>query len=226
MADKFTIKFRDDDPYAKLIMADGYVLWALEAIEEVVGHEGMGIILRDAGMENMIDNYPPDNLEPPGSGLTMGHYARLNASLLNFYGRAGRGMVRRVGRITTQKAMDRQSGVFNLATVIAAKLLPSGTKIKMGLSAMIAGWRTINNNFDQEFKATIEDGDDHWRLIVETDFTTAGLVSDYPLGWLMEGIVEEAAQRAFGKFFDVTQLECRSMGAPASVWRVPKTPSD
>jgi predicted hydrocarbon binding protein len=219
------ITIKEDDPVADIKMNDAYMLWALQATEEVVGTDGVNTLLRQSGLEKYIDNFPPEDLEPPGSGVTNGDYARLNAGILTFYGRAGRGMVRRIGRIAAAKAIEHQSGTFNLATVIAAKLLPSGTQIKMALSAMIAGWRVMGEKFGDEFIGTIEDGGDHWKLIIETDACSAGLTSDQPIGWLIEGAVEEAGQRVFGKFFDVEQEACRSMGAEASIWTVPKKPT-
>lgn len=220
------ITFKENDPVAELKMADAYMRWALEAAEEVVGKDGLAVVLRDAKLDHLIDNYPPENLDPPGSGLTFGDYSRLNAELLTFFGRAGKSMVLRIGRISSRKAIEHQSGTFNLATVLAARMLPSGTQIKMGLSAMMTGFKTINEKFGQEFKGNIEDGGDHFNFIIETDFVTAGLQSDAPIGWLIEGLIEEAGMQVFKKFFDVTQVECRSMGAPASVWHVPKKPSE
>lgn len=220
------ITFRDDDPVARLRINDAYMRWALEAAEDVVGHDGLKVVLRDAGLEYLIDNYPPDNLEPPGVGISYGDYAKLNAGLLNFYGRPGKGMVTRIGRESAKRGIEHQSGVFNLAAVLAAKLLPPATQIKMGLSAILSGWKVLNEKFGQEFKGTIEDAGDHYKFILETDPVSAGLVSDHPIGWLIEGTIEEAARQTFGRFFDVTQEACRSMGAPASIWRVPKQPSE
>jgi hypothetical protein len=36
---------------------------ALQAYEEVMGKNGLNAILNLAGLGNLIDNYPPDNLE-------------------------------------------------------------------------------------------------------------------------------------------------------------------
>lgn len=214
------------DPVAALPMSDAYMRWALEAAEQIVGHDGMKVVLRQAGLEHLIDHYPPDNLEPPGSGLTWGDYAKLNAGLLNFYGRPGKGMVTRIGRESAKKALEHQSNIFNVATLTAAKMMPAPTQTKMALSAFIGGLRVMAEKFGYEFKGTIEDGGDHWRLVIEQDGASAGLQADAPIGWIIEGILEESSRQIFGKFFDVTQETCRSMGAPASVWRVPKQPTE
>lgn len=222
-----TITFKTEhDPVADLKMNDAYMRWALEAAEEIIGKDGLAVVLRSGGLEKLVDNYPPDNLEPPGVGLRFGDYAKLNAALLNFYGRPGKSIVLRIGRLSARKGIEHQSGVFNLATILAAKLLPSATQIKMALSAMLSGFKVLNEKFGQEYKGTIEDADDHYKFIIESDALSAGLRADAPIGWLMEGLIEESGRQIFGKFFDVTQEACRSMGAPASVWQVPKQPSE
>lgn len=220
-----TIKERPGDPVAQMPLNDAYMRWALEAAEEVVGKDGLAVVLRQSGLERFVDHYPPDELDPPGHGITFGDYARLNGGLLSFYGRPGKGMVMRIGRISARKGIEHQSNVFNLGTVLAAKLLPSSTQIKMALSAMIAGFVVMGEKFGAKFEGTIEDGGDYWIYSLVTDPVSAGLSSDGPIGWLIEGSIEEAGRQIFGKFFDVTQVACRSMGAPASVWHVPKQAS-
>ncbi len=206
-------------------VVDAYMRWALEAAEEVVGKDGLAVVLRQSGLERFIDNYPPDKLEATGA-ISFKDYASLNAGLLNFYGRPGKGMVMRVGRISSRKGIEHQSGVFNLATVMAAKLLPASVQIKMGLSAMMAGLRTIYEKSGQEFKGSIEDRGDKYVFIMETCPVCAGKHSDSHICWLFEATIEEAARQVFGKFFDVVEVECRAKGAPACVFEVSKQPSE
>lgn len=215
----------EPDPITNMLIVDAYMRWALEAAEEVVGKQGLAIVLREAGLERFIDNYPSNNLEISGT-VTFGDYTNLSSGLLNFYKRPGKGMVIRVGRVAAKKGIEHQSGVFNLATIMAAKLLPSGTQIKMGLSAMIAGFRTIYAKAGQEFKGRLEDRGDRWAFIVETCPVCAGKQSDSHICWLFEASVEESARQVFGKFFDVVEVECRAKGASACVFEVSKKPSD
>ncbi len=213
----------EHDPVTDMHTVDAYMRWALEATEEVVGKDGLAIVLRQNGLERFIDHYPPDVLEVSGN-ITFGDYTNLSTGLLSFYGRPGKGMVMRVGRISARKGIEHQSGVFNLATVLAAKLLPASTQIKMGLSAMVGGFRTIFEKSGEEFKATIEDRGDKWALIIETCTLCAGKQADGHICWLTEGMIEEASRQVFGKFFDVVEVECRAMGAPACVFEVSKKP--
>lgn len=213
------------DPVADMRINDAYMRWALDAAEEVVGKQGLAVVLRESGLEKFIDDFPPENLEPPGSGHTFGDYANLNAGLLNFYGRPGKSMVLRIGRLSAQKALTHQSGLFNVVTLSTAKMLPSATQVKLALSALLGGLKVVNEKFGQELKASLDDAADHYVVTLETDFCSAGKQSDQPIGWLFEAAIEESGRQLFDKFFDVVQVQCRSMGHSASVWHVPKQPS-
>lgn len=213
------------DPVADLVFPDAYMRWALDAAEEVVGKQGLTVVLRNAGLERFIDNFPPENLDPPGQHITYGDYANLNAGLLNFYGRAGKSMVLRIGRLSAQKMIEHQSNIFNVATVSAAKLMPSATQVKLTLTAIHGGYRVMAEKFKQEWRGGVEDAADHYAFWIETDPVSAGKQCDQPIGWLIEAGIEEAGRQVFGKFFDVVQVQCRSMGHSRSVWNVPKQES-
>jgi predicted hydrocarbon binding protein len=212
------------DPVANLHVVDAYMRWALQAAEEVVGKDGLAVVLRNAGMDKFVDNYPPENLEVSGR-ITYGDYANLSAGLLTFFGRPGKGMVMRIGREASKKAIEHQSGIFNLATITAAKMMPTATQIKMGLSALVGGFRVLQEKAGEEYKASIEDDGDHYALVVETCPVCAGKQADTPICWLIEAAIEESSRQIFGKHFDVTQTQCRAMGATACIWHVPKQPA-
>ncbi|MGQ9611568.1 hypothetical protein [Chloroflexus sp.] len=73
----------DHDPVADLLLVDAYMRWALLAAEEVIGRNGLAVVLRQAGLSHLIGNYPPEQLKAT-TGLTFYHYASLNAGLINF----------------------------------------------------------------------------------------------------------------------------------------------
>jgi predicted hydrocarbon binding protein len=73
--------------------------------------------------------------------------------------------------------------------------------------------------------AHLDDGPDHYIVTLETDFCSAGKQSDTPIGWLFEAAIEESGRTIYDKFFDVVQVQCRSMGHATSIWHVPKQPS-
>jgi predicted hydrocarbon binding protein len=213
------------DPIAKMVIVDAYMRWGLEAVRKAIGQDGLEFVLRQAGLERMIDD-PPSG-EMIVTDVTFGDYANFNAALLNHFQRPGKSMVLRMGRESAQMAITFQRTLFNLATVIAAKMLPTQVQLKMGLSAMMAGYRTLSQEkAGQEFKGTIEDRGDQFAFILETCPLCAGKQANACIGWMMEATIEEACQQVFGKFFDVVETECRAKGDPAGVWLVPKQPGE
>ncbi len=214
---------REHDPAADLYLVDAYMRWALLAAEEVVGKNGLSVVLRQAKLERLINNYPPEQLKVT-TNLTLGNYASLNAGLLNFFGRAGKSMALRIGRQTARYAIDQQGALFGTAALLAAKVLPTTTQIKMGLSAMQMGLRRLNQAVGQDRRLHLEDRGDAWAYIDEDCAMSAGKQADEPIGWIQTGAIQEALRWQTGKEFEVVQIACRSMGAPASIWLVRKTP--
>lgn len=213
----------DYDPVADLYMVDAYMRWALLAAEEVVGHQGLTIVLRQAGLERLINNYPPSELKLSGM-LSYGDYASLSAGLLTFFGRAGKSMVLRIGRISAKHGIDQQGALFGLGVMLAAKVLPVPTQLKMGLETIQSGFQKLANSVGQELHLRVEDRGDKWAYVAPECAMCAGKQADAAICWLFNGTLQESLHWQTGKDFDIQEVECRALGAPACVWEVSKTP--
>ncbi|MFZ6026811.1 MAG: hypothetical protein ACOYYS_03765 [Chloroflexota bacterium] len=123
------------DPATAIKNHDGGMLWALKAAEEVAGKPGLAVVLKQAGLEHIIDNYPEDPNQVTGK-CTLGEYADLNAGLLNFFGRAGCSMVLRIGRLSQQKGMEKFNNAFGAAAIGALRLLPKGMRAQKRLEVV------------------------------------------------------------------------------------------
>ena len=65
----------------------------IDAMEEVMGKNGLNAVLNLAGLQHYVDNYPPDNLE---KGFDFSEFTALNVALEDMYGpRGGRGLALR-----------------------------------------------------------------------------------------------------------------------------------
>jgi predicted hydrocarbon binding protein len=213
----------EHDPVVDLPLLDAYMRWALLATEEVVGKNGLAVLLRQIGLELLINNYPPEQLKF-ATGLTMGQYASFNAGLINFFGRAARSMLLRIGRQSARHGIEHQGALFGTAALLASKVLPVSTQIKMGLSAMQLGFRRVSESAGHPRRLELEDRGESWAYIDGDCAFSAGKVADEPIGTIQIGIMQEALRWQTGKEFAVEQIACRSMGAPASIWLVYKTP--
>ena len=213
------------DPVTQMHITDAYMRWALEAVEEVAGKHGLEVVLRDAGLAHLIGNFPDDKVEVSGA-ITYGEYANLNAGLLNFFGRAAKSMIIRIGRISTRKAIDRQSALFGLAALLAAKVLPTPTKLKMGMEAQISGFKKLSQAAGEDYVGRVEDRGNRFAYIVETCAICAGKSADQAICTLYTGTLLESIQWLTGQQFDIQEVECRALGAPACVWEISKQPKE
>lgn len=214
----------EHDPVAALGMPNNYTRWALEAIEEVAGGPGLTIILREAGLARLQDNPPPDD-DHIGE-VTMGQYADLNAAILNFFGRAAKSMTMRVGRVSAQRAIDKQAKIFNVVALLGLKVLTLNLQIKLGGGQMQEGFRRIWAAHGQEFVTRMEEADDAWLYVQETCPQCAGKRAEEPICWLFTGTLQASTKWLTGRDLEIVQTDCRAMGHAACVWRISKTPKD
>jgi bacteriochlorophyll 4-vinyl reductase len=214
---------KEYDPVVEMHITDAYMRWALMAAEEVAGKNGLGVVLRSAGLAHLIDNYPAEQLAVSGT-ISYGEYARLNTGLLEFFGRAAKSMTLRIGRISTRRAIDQQSALFGIAALVAAKFLPVSSQLKMVMDAQISGFKKLSQSVGEEYVAHVEDRGDRWAFAIETCAMCAGKQADQPICHLYTGTLLESTKWLTGKDFEVKEVECRAMGARACVYEVSKTP--
>jgi predicted hydrocarbon binding protein len=214
----------EHDPVTDIYNTDAYMRWALMAAEEVIGTKGLAVVLRDAGLERFIDNYPPEEVEKPSGNITFGDYAAFNVGLLNFFGRAAKSMLLRTGRLSALHAVEKQGKAFGVAVLVASKVLPLPTQLRVGMERMQEGFRRQAQAVGQDLRARVEDRGDTFAYINEDCAMCAGKEADRPICWLFTGSLQESVRWLTGKEFEIVETECRAMGAPACVWEVPKTP--
>jgi hypothetical protein len=215
----------EHDPVTDLHAVDAYVRWALQAAEEVVGAKGMPVVLREAGLERLIGNYPPNEVTVSGN-FTFGDYASFCVALLNFFGRAGKSMTMRIGRLSAQYAVEYQSETFGLGPLLkASRLLPLNAQQKAGITMMQRGFRNLAKSVNEELNLAIEDRGHTLAYIDGTCAMCAGKQADQPICHVFIGTMQQSSLWLTGKEFEVVEVECRAMGAPACVWEISKKPS-
>jgi len=125
----------------------------IEAMEEVMGENGLKAILNLAGLSHLIGNYPPDNLEKE---FDFADYTALNVALEDMYGpRGGRGLALRAGRATFAQGL-RAFGALAGVGDLAFKVLPLNAKLKIGVPAMA----NIFSQFSDQISNVYEEGND------------------------------------------------------------------
>src|SRR5574342_1046213 len=124
------------------VIINSLVRQALTSAQEVMGDNGLNAVLRTTGLERFIGNFPPNNLEP---SIPASQYAKLNRAIEEFYGRGGKGMLRRIGKASFQYGVREQAALLGIAGA-ALKLLPEKQRIKFILNGMVNALKKSNPN--------------------------------------------------------------------------------
>jgi len=180
---------------------------AIMAIGQVMGQQGLKVVLREAGLERYVDELPPNDLEQDVSTVD---YAALNQAVEEFYGRAGKGMLQRIGRASFRYGVEEQATLMGVAGA-AMKLMPQKTRIKFILTQMAKSLMDVNQDTTIEVQETPQG-------FVFADFTCGVCCcrkADHPICHLYIGSISEAVKWATGQEYEVREIECRAIGAEA-----------
>jgi predicted hydrocarbon binding protein len=180
---------------------------ALLAIGEVMGEQGLKVVLRQAGLERYVDALPPNDLEQYTPTV---EYAALNQAVEEFYGRAGKGMLQRVGRASFRYGIEEQATLMGVAGT-ALKLMPQKMRIKFILTQTAKSLMSVNEDTCIEVQETPLG-------FVFADFTCGVCCcrkAEHSTCHLYVGSISEAVKWATGHDHEVREIECRAMGTEA-----------
>ena len=187
-----------------MMIVNTLVRQALTSAQEVMGENGLNAVLRSSGLERFIDNFPPDNLEPAISAL---EYAKLNEAIEAFYGRGGRGMLRRIGKASFQYAVREQAALLGIAGV-ALKVLPERQRIKFILNSTAGALKKSN----PQVQAALDESGDRIAYVDPTCAVCCGRHSTDAICHLYAGSIAEAVQWATGKEYRIIETHCFAKG--------------
>src|SRR5512142_229270 len=166
------------------VIINSLVRQALTSAQEVMGDNGLNAVLRTTGLERFIGNFPPNNLEP---SIQASQYSQLNQAIEDFYGRGGKGMLRRIGKASFQYGVREQSALLGVAGV-ALKLMPEKQTIKFILNGMADALKKSNLNVN----AWVDDSGEHIAYIESTCAICYGRHSESSICYLYAGSIGEA----------------------------------
>lgn len=186
------------------VIVNALVRQALTAAQEVMGENGLNAVLRNAGLERFIGNFPPNDTQP---GIRTIDYARFNQAIEEFYGRAGKGILRRIGKASFQYGIREQGALMGVAGA-ALKLMPVRGRIKFVLNGMVNALKKTNPQVD----AWVEDDG---KVIAYCESTCAicfGRKSQQPICHLYVGSLSEAVLWATEREHEVVETACIAKG--------------
>jgi predicted hydrocarbon binding protein len=189
----------------------------LLAMEEIMGKNGLNAVLNMAKLSHLIDNYPPENLDKQ---FDFSEYSALNAALEEMYGpRGGRGLALRAGRASFARALQSFGAMAGVGD-LAFKVLPLGTKLKMGLPAMAGIFTQVSDQISR-----VEEKDDHFLYVIERCPVCWGRHVEKPVCYAAVGLLQEGLRWVSGgKEFRVDEVTCHSAGDPNCTFACYKEP--
>ncbi|MEW6092844.1 MAG: 4-vinyl reductase [Chloroflexota bacterium] len=186
------------------VIVNALVRQALVSAQEVMGENGLNAVLRSVGLERFIGNFPPNDTNP---GIMTVEYARLNAAIEDFYGRAGKGMLRRIGKASFQYGVREQGALMGVAGA-ALKLMPVKGRIKFVLNGMVSALKKTN----PQVEAWVEEEGGKIAYCESTCAICLGRHSDQPLCHLYVGSVGEAVRWATDQEYEIVETHCIAKG--------------
>jgi len=188
-------------------LVNGLMRQAILAVEEVMGTNGLNAMLRQAGLERYVGNPPPDDLE---LGAHASEYAALNRAVQIFYGRGGKGILRRIGRASFRYGVEEQATLMGLIGA-GLRVMPQKVRARFVLNQMAKALMDTND----EVCIVVEQLPEG---LVFADYSCAVCYNqraEEPICHLYVGSIDEAVRWATGRDYSVREIACRATGEPA-----------
>jgi hypothetical protein len=189
-----------------------------DALEEIMGRNGLNAILNMAGLSQFIDNPPADVMD---KGFDFAYISALNKALEEMYGpRGGRGLQLRLGRVLFAQGLANFGALVG-ASDLAFKVLPLQSKLKFGLPAVAK----VFDSLSDQTSYVKDPGGEHFDYIIDRCSMCWGRHVERPGGFIAAGIIEEALRwLSGGRTFRVDQITCIGMNAENCTFAVYKDP--
>ncbi len=208
----------DPIPKSEYNYANKIARISIQALEDVMGKNGLSAILNLAHLPQLIDNYPPDNLERE---FNFADFSALNLALEEMYGpRGGRGLALRAGRAAFADAL-RNFGALAGVGDLAFKVLPLSAKMRIGLPAMAR----IFSQISDQYSTVREESDVYVYTIHRCPVCWGRRDSDKPVCFIAVGLLQEGLKWVSGgNEFRINESRCVAMGDEVCDFVIQKVP--
>jgi predicted hydrocarbon binding protein len=187
----------------------------LLSLEEIIGPKNMQAVLKQAGMADLINAYPPDNLERK---FPFESISQLLTALEQLYGpRAGRGLALRTGRATFKHGLRKFSPMVGLDD-LAFRLASVENKLQAGADTFA---QIFNRFSDQKVRVEAQNGAILWHI--ERCPVCWNRYDTDPICHLAAGLLQESLYWiSGGKIYKVEEIDCIAKGDPSCSFRIEK----
>lgn len=190
----------------------------LEAMQDVMGDNGLRAILNLAKLSDLIGNFPPDNLDKE---FDFADFTAINVALDEMYGpRGARGLALRAGRATFAQGL-RAFGALAGVGDLAFKVLPLNAKLRIGVPAMA----NIFMQFSDQISNVTEEGSDRIIYTLERCPMCWERKADRAVCYVGQGLLQEGLRWVSGgQEFKVDMETCIAKGDDMGRYVIYKEP--
>lgn len=191
----------------------------LLSIEELIGKADVARLLRDAGLERYVDNYPPDNFERK---FDFADFAAISAGLETIHGfveaqdlsyKAGYGCFQ-----YGMKGFGALAGLGSFSLGFRGLLVPA--RIKLGLLGMATIFSTFTDQLTQ-----VEEFPDRFTYTIKKCPMCLSRHSDEPICHGALGLIDAGLRWVSdGQTFNIVETRCCAMGHDGCVIQIDKQP--
>jgi len=190
----------------------------IEALENVMGKNGLNAILNLANLGDLINHFPADNLN---KDFDFADISAINLALEEMYGpRGGRGLALRAGRATFDDVL-KDFGALAGVGDLAFKVLPLETKLRIGIPAMAK----IFSQMSDQISTVEEHSSDYIYTIHRCPVCWGRSGEDKPVCFVATGLLHAGLKWVSGgKEFRVNESKCVAMGNDVCEFVIYKQP--
>lgn len=191
----------------------------MQAMEEVMGSNGLNAVLHLAGLREYIGHLPPDNLNKE---FDFADFTALQIALEEMYGlRGGRGLALRAGRVAFSDGL-RSFGALAGVGDLAFQVLPLSAKLRLGLPALAS----IFTQFSDQV-SNVHEENDHYIYTLERCPMCWRRRAGQPVCFMGQGLLQEGLRWVSGgRTFRVTMTTCMATGDDIGRYLIFKQPVD
>ncbi len=191
----------------------------LDALEDVMGKNGLNAILNLAHLSQLIDNPPAENLNQE---FDFAYLSSINLALEEMYGpRGGRGLALRAGRAAFAEGL-RNFGALAGVGDLAFKVLPLSAKLRIGLPAMAKIFTQVSDQI-----TTVEERENEFIYTIHRCPVCWGRkgTTDKPVCYMAVGLLQEGLKWVSGGHeFRVNESKCVAKGDDVCEFIIQKEP--
>ncbi len=192
------------------LLPNRYLHFFMRAIEKEMGAYSLRMILRKAGLEEYMNEYPPKNRR---CRVRTSEFAAMQAAIRSYYGSGARGMFNRIARSVWRDAYAKTVR-GRVARFILTRFLAPTMRVRVALELLARLIKQPGGVVSVHFLAP------DVIFVDKTSDATFGQVSQEPICWYTLGLIQAALRWVTAKERDVKEITCRAENADACKFRI------